>query len=488
MAWFIVAGGAGGAHAAASSATGVGGAADMGRVVAALRAAGLVEGGPRQPGEPGVLVGAGDEDEIAEAAQALAPSGRVLVVLAPTVRADPWQLLAAGAEDALPLTPDADVTGVLARLDRWATVDALVDSEEVQSAAPGRSASWRRVLRDVVEIARFTTSPLLLTGETGTGKEVVARLVHALDPRPGMRDLVLVDCTTVVPSLSGSEFFGHAKGAFTGAATARAGAFELADGGTLFLDEVGELPLALQAELLRVVQEGAFKPVGGTRWQSTRFRLLAATNRSLLAEQDAGGFRRDLYFRLAAATVRLPPLRERREDVVPLFRHFLAQTRPGGLAPPLDPAVAAMVAERDYPGNVRELRQFAMRVATRHVGDGPITVGDIPRDDRPARAVTRPTPIPADPLAPSDAASPAGAPPGTEFMPAQAWPQELERAIRIALTRGVGLKALKEQVADTATRIALAEAGGPGGAAHMLGVSRRAVDYRKAAGNGGPAS
>jgi transcriptional regulator with GAF, ATPase, and Fis domain len=141
--------------------------------------------------------------------------------------------------------------------------------------------------------------------------------------------------------------------------SARDGAFALADRGTLFLDEVGELPNELQAELLRVVQEGTYKRVGSNAWRTTRFRLVCATNRDLAAEQAAGRFRRDFYYRIAAATLRLPPLRERTADILPLFHHFLAELAPAGTSPALDPVVRELVLRRDYPGNVRDLRQLA---------------------------------------------------------------------------------------------------------------------------------
>ena len=139
---------------------------------------------------------------------------------------------------------------------------------------------------------------------------------------PDKRDLIVVDCTTIVPTLSGSEFFGHERGAFTGAMSAREGAFAAADRGTLFLDEVGELPMTMQAELLRVIQEGTYKRVGADRWRTTRFRLVCATNRNLEAELAAGRFRLDLFHRLAANLVRLPPLRERRRRCSAALRAF----------------------------------------------------------------------------------------------------------------------------------------------------------------------
>lgn len=449
MAWFMI---AGPELSAASS------------VVDDLRAAGLHEGAASAAAEPGVLVLANPAGDAYELVDQVRSEGRVLVALLGCADLDPWPLLQCGADEVVTLDRGRSVGGLLARLARWAAVDGLVEGDQVRSTAIGQARCWKAVLREIVEISSFTASPVLLTGETGTGKEVVAHLLHDLDPRTG--ELVLIDCTTVVPSLSGSEFFGHEKGAFTGATAVRAGAFELADKGTLFLDEVGELPAELQAALLRVVQERAFKKVGGSRWQGTNFRLVAATNRDLLAEQDAGRFRRDLYFRLAAATVRLPPLRDRIEDVVPLFRHFFGQASKDGLCPELHPAVTTLLKQREYPGNVRDLRQLALRVAARHVGPGPVTPGDVPPDDRPVY-----------PRPPTTTES------NETAEKPDSWSVELERAVRGALLAGVGLKELKARVPEMAVRIAREETDGPGAAAGMLGVSRRAVDYRTSRGS-----
>jgi transcriptional regulator with GAF, ATPase, and Fis domain len=195
--------------------------------------------------------------------------------------------------------------------------------------------------------------------------------------------MVVLDCTTVVPSLSGSEFFGHEKGAFTGASAPRAGAFELADGGTLFLDEVGELPTPLQAELLRVIQEGTFKRVGSNTWRKSVFRLICATNRDLASEQGKGTFRDDFYYRIAGCTLHLPGLRERREDILPLFRHFFREAHPAGEPPELEGPVRDLLLSRTYPGNVRDLRSLVLRIIPRYLGAGVLTVGDIPNNERP---------------------------------------------------------------------------------------------------------
>ncbi|NTU84211.1 MAG: sigma-54-dependent Fis family transcriptional regulator, partial [Chloroflexales bacterium] len=317
----------------------------------------------------------------------------------------------------------------------------------------GRSKAWQSVLRQVVEAACFTEAPVLLLGETGTGKEQLAQLIHRLDARPDKGDLVVVDCTTIVPELAGSELFGHERGAFTSAVSARDGAFALADGGTLFLDEIGELPPALQAQLLRVTQERTYKRVGSNTWRRTEFRLVCATNRDLAADEGEGRFRRDLYYRIAGWVCRLPPLRERREDIIPLVRHFMGQLRPGHEPPELDEPVRAYLLSRDYPGNVRDLRQLAARLHYRHVGPGPLTAGVIPEAERPGE--------PAAPL----------------------WyGGSFEQSIRRALSAGVGIREIRRAAEETAVRLAIADEGGNlQRAAQRLGVTDRALQLRRAA-------
>jgi transcriptional regulator with GAF, ATPase, and Fis domain len=374
---------------------------------------------------------------------------------APPPSGDTWQLLRCGASDVLRWSACAEpARQVAARLERWSAVDRLVNSPLVRNNLVGRSRAWIAMLRQVVELASFTDSPVLIVGESGTGKELVARLVHSLDPRPRKRDLVVLDCTTVVRELSGSEFFGHERGAYTGATGPRDGAFALAHRGTLFLDEVGELPPPLQAQLLRVVQEGTYKRVGGNAWNSTEFRLVCATNRELLADVAAGRFRADLYYRIASVICSLPPLRDRPEDVLPLFHHFLAELRPDTEPPELDEPVREYLLRREYPGNVRDLKQLAARVAYRHVGPGPITVGDLPENERPAGSVAE-----------------------------ESWRDAaFETSIRRALARGVGLKEIGKLATESAIRIALdEEEGNLQRAAQLLGVTDRALQMRKAA-------
>jgi transcriptional regulator with GAF, ATPase, and Fis domain len=265
--------------------------------------------------------------------------------------------------------------------------------------------------------------------------------------------LVVVDCTTIVPELAGSEFFGHERGAFTGAIAARDGAFALADGGTLFLDEVGDLPLGLQAQLLRVVQEGTYKRVGGNTWQRTNFRLVAATNKDLQQAVASGAFRRDLYYRIAGVTCQLPSLRERTDDILRLARHFMQQLRSDTEAIDLDDLVREYLLSRTYSGNVRDLKQLMTRIVYRHVGSGPITVGDIPEEERPAMESLHDR---------SD--------------------QLFEQAIRRALVSGVGLKDISRAVTEAAIRIAVRdEEGNLQRAARKLGVTDRALQLRRAA-------
>ncbi len=395
---------------------------------------------------------------------------RVLAVLTDRSRmgrGDGWRLLEQGADDVL--VPGPGLEDQLGnRLHRWAVLAELLTCDTVREELVGTSARWVTALTTLVEAARFSSSALLITGESGTGKELAARLVHHLDPRVVRGRLVVVDCTTVVPGLSGSEFFGHERGAFTGAHAAREGAFSVAHGGTLFLDEVGELPLPLQAELLRVVQEGTFKRVGGNDWLHTSFRLVCATNRDLLREVEEGRFRADLYYRIAVSTVALPPLRDRPEDILPLFHHFLRVVHGSDLD--VDADVADLLRRRRYPGNVRDLRQLALRVLTRHVGSGPITVGDVPEEERP-RYRAAPAP-PLDSEDDADRPSPRQAP---------GWGEpDLDAVIGSALDRGVRYEDIHAAVTSSARRVALQRAGGnQKRAAEMLGLTPRALQKQR---------
>ena len=225
----------------------------------------------------------------------------------------------------------------------------------------GESPSFRQVI-DCIEQVAPTTATVLLHGETGTGKELLARAIHEFSRRRG-RPLVKVNCAAVPASLIESEFFGHEKGAFTGATSRRIGRFELADGGTIFLDEVGELPLELQAKLLRVLQEREFERLGDSTTRRVDVRVVAATNRDLQQATREGAFREDLYYRLNVFPVRVPPLRERPEDIPRLAWHFVHRyaTDTGRGITEIPDAVMETLRSYRWPGNVRELENVIER-------------------------------------------------------------------------------------------------------------------------------
>jgi transcriptional regulator with GAF, ATPase, and Fis domain len=427
------------------------------RVGEALTAADL-EHRPLDAGAPrgaGVLCFDTVSSELCDLVRAASQDGAERVValaLSGVVERDAWRLLAAGAADVVDWE-DSGTYGreLAARFERWRQVDELVRSPLVRDNLVGESPVWRAVLREVTELARFAGSlPVLISGESGTGKELVARLMHALSDAEGK--LVILDCTTVHESLAGSEFFGHARGSFTGAVASREGAFALADGGTLFLDEVGELPTSLQAELLRVVEEGTYKRIGTDRYRKTRFRLICATNRDLVAEET--GFRRDFYYRIAGWTCRLPALRERTRDIPLLAAHFLRELSPDGRAPQLTPGVRDFLLRRDYPGNVRELRHLVARMRFRHEGTGAITLGAVPDEERLSGELRL-----AD------------------------WRHGIfEAAIGRALAHGAALKEITAAAAEAAVEAAVGDASGDlQRAAQQLGVTPRALQMRAAA-------
>ncbi len=219
----------------------------------------------------------------------------------------------------------------------------------------GQSAQMREVRRQIAAVAA-TDAGVLILGESGTGKELAARAIHRLSPRAG-GPFVELNCAAIPRELAETELFGHVRGAFSGATRDRIGRFEAAEGGTLFLDEVGELPPELQAKLLRVLQEGTYERVGDVRTRRTDVRIVAATNRNLLVEVDAGRFRQDLYYRLAIFPVSLPPLRERTEDLPALVEHLLSRICRRLNRPPLSLTGEQLreLARRRWPGNVREL-------------------------------------------------------------------------------------------------------------------------------------
>jgi transcriptional regulator with GAF, ATPase, and Fis domain len=287
-----------------------------------------------------------------------------------------------------------------------------------------------------IDLVAPTDAAVLLLGESGTGKELVAREVHRRSQR-AERPLVKVNCAAVPRELYESEFFGHAKGAFTGALRDRAGRFELADGGTLFLDEVGEIPLELQAKLLRVLQEGELERVGEERTRKINVRLIAATNRDLRAEAEAGRFRQDLYYRLSVFPVELPPLRRRLEDVPLLAEHFLALAarKLGRPKPRLTLANVQHLQHYHWPGNVRELQHVIERAVI--TADGGRLVIELP-------------------AAPAE-------PPG--MSPAGSAPVDAEQVLTDAEVRRLEADNIRAALRRTGGKVS-----GAGGAAELLGM------------------
>ena len=312
--------------------------------------------------------------------------------------------------------------------------------EEVRDSLPaggrilGESGAIRELLKQLALVAP-TNAGVLITGESGTGKELVAREIHDRSPRHE-RPLITVNCASIPRELFESEFFGHLKGAFTGALRDRAGRFEAADGGTLFLDEVGEIPLELQGKLLRAIQEGTFERVGDDRPHRVDVRIVAATNRDLERDVKSGRFREDLFYRLSVFPLRVPPLRERLEDVPLLAAHFAerAHKRLNLKAARLPRAEAERLKDYDWPGNVRELQNVVERATILSRG-GALRFEEL---------LTSPRPLAS------------------------------ERAKAATSTKSPRTEADLKRAAREATVAALHESGGriygPGGAAERLGV------------------
>jgi len=275
-----------------------------------------------------------------------------------------------GAYDYLPkpFRPDEVVLTLRKAEERERLREEVAGLKAQLSAGPAErgliaeSGAMRQALALVARVADHNTT-VLITGESGTGKEVIARAIHRASPRAN-RAFVGINCAAIPENLLESELFGHVRGAFTGASADKTGLFEHANGGTILLDEIGELPVGLQAKLLRVLQEGEIRRVGDQKTRRVDARVLAATARDLEAEVRAGRFREDLFYRINVVAIELPPLRERRDDIAPLARHFAARlSQRFGRPLSLSDAAVAWLQQQDWPGNVRELENAIERAA-----------------------------------------------------------------------------------------------------------------------------
>lgn len=416
-------------------------------------------------GEPLLLTGLrGDEEWIAHpawvvaegirtvAAQPLVYHGEMLGVLALFDRAEldglALEWLRVFADYAAVSLANARAAEEISRLHARLEEENLYLREEVTTALGmgefvGESPGLRNVLRQV-ELAAPTDATVLISGESGTGKELVARAIHQRSAR-ARRALIKVNCGAVPDALFESEFFGHVRGAFTGAYADRPGRFELADGGTLFLDEITEMPLPMQAKLLRVLQEQEIERVGDSRPRPVNVRIIAATNRDLRREVDAGRFRQDLFYRLSVFPVTIPPLRERPEDIPLLATYFAARSahRLNLPVPRITRAALNHLAAHRWPGNVRELQNVVERAVILSRG-GPLRFQlEVP------------------------AASEAGTPVASPALPRLLTRQDLKRLER---------ESLLEALAQSGGRVF-----GPGGAAELLGMKPTTLASRIAA-------
>ena len=324
-----------------------------------------------------LTIASNDGLRLIEQVKALHPQIVVIVMTAFATVSSAVEAMRMGADDYL-TKPFAleELTAVLERSRHRRHMD--LDSRRLRDQLRTRSGSGNLIgtspemekLYRIVSKVAFSTHPVLILGESGTGKELVARAIHANGTHTG-KPFIPVDCGSLVPTLIESELFGYVRGAFTGANRAKDGLLAAADGGTVFLDEIGELPLDLQAKLLRALQEKEIRPVGSTQTVPITARVLAATNRDLASMVAAGRFRKDLYFRLNVVNIKIPPLRTRREDIPALAAHFLDRMhRENGVDYVLSDDSLRIMSAYDWPGNVRELENAIERACA--LSSGPV--------------------------------------------------------------------------------------------------------------------
>lgn len=416
---------------------------------------------------PGILITHSCDDGLRHFLRDLSDHGRRYVLVIQVKQdedenASGWALLNEGAADILTVPdPLACIEDIAARMLQADKIESILSSEVVRKQAAGTSPCWNRLLRRVIEVASHTRSFCLVTGESGTGKELVARLVHDLDSKRKGKPFITVDCTTLSPELAGSELFGHTKGAFTNAISQREGAFSLANGGTLFLDEIGELPIPLQAQLLRAIQEKIYKRIGDNVWQTSDFRLVCATNRNLDDEVSCGRFRSDLYYRIAQWHIHMPSLADRRDDIPALVEHFLSTSPFQKKIDHLDSALRQHLFNRKYPGNVRELKNLVQRILDKHGEMNRISLGALPEEFRPV----------------------------AEDESGGEWVKNFALIIEDAVRIGTKLKDIGALAESLAIRAALGRMNGNlSQAASLLGVTPRALQIRRASERRGASS
>jgi DNA-binding NtrC family response regulator len=306
--------------------------------------------------------------KLIEELMALNDSFKILVLSGQDEEVNIHHALTLGAVDFIP--KPCDMSLLKARLGHQMMMLQAESSEKESSVSDtkllGDSAALK-TLRDLINQFADTPFPVLVEGESGTGKELVAEELHNSSSRINA-PFMTINCAAFTPELLEAQLFGHAKGAFTGAASERVGFFEDAGEGTLFLDEIGELPLTLQSKLLRVLENGEFYRIGETKHRVSKARIIAATNRDLKEEVRSGGFRQDLYHRLCVLTIHVPALREREQDVLNLMDYFRKMYAAGNPAVELDETAKVLLKEYSFPGNIRELRNIAIRLSAKYSG------------------------------------------------------------------------------------------------------------------------
>jgi DNA-binding NtrC family response regulator len=306
--------------------------------------------------------------KLIEELMAVNDSFKILVLSGQDEEVNIHHALTLGAVDFIP--KPCDMSLLKARLGHQMMMLQAESSEKESPVSDtkllGDSAALK-TLRDLINQFADTPFPVLVEGESGTGKELVAEELHNSSSRKNA-PFMTINCAAFTPELLEAQLFGHAKGAFTGAASERAGFFEDAGEGTLFLDEIGELPLSLQSKLLRVLENGEFYRIGETKSRISKARIVAATNRDLKEEVRSGGFRQDLYHRLCVLTIHVPALREREQDVLNLMEYFRKMYAAGNPAVELDETASELLKKYSFPGNIRELRNIAIRLSAKYSG------------------------------------------------------------------------------------------------------------------------